>query len=135
MDALYRDNILEHYRHPHHQGTLPTPTQHVDVDNPLCGDRLSFDYEITTERIADVAFMGRGCAISQASASILSDALIDMPVAEAAALTKDDLLDLLGITIGPARLKCALLALKGLKLALMQAGVAVGSYVGDEDGV
>jgi nitrogen fixation NifU-like protein len=133
MDSLYRENILEHYRQPHHHGTLATPDVHVEVDNPLCGDRLSLDFQIADGTIADVAFTGRGCAISQASASILSDELVGMPVAEAAQLRQSDLLDLLGVTIGPARLKCALLALKGLKLALMQAGVPVSSYVDDED--
>jgi nitrogen fixation NifU-like protein len=80
-----------------------------------------------------MAFTGRGCAISQASASILSDELIGMPVAQAAQLRRTDLLDLLGVEIGPARLKCALLALKGLKVALMQAGVPVSSYRDDDD--
>ena len=133
MDNLYREQILEHYRRPHHHGTLPAPDQHVDVDNPLCGDRLSIDLQIRDGVIADVAFQGRGCAISQASASILSDELIGMPLTEAAHLTKDDIIDLLGVEVGPARLKCALLALKGVKLAMMQAGVPVGSYVHDDE--
>jgi nitrogen fixation NifU-like protein len=105
----------------------------VEVDNPLCGDRLSLDVQLAEGTIADVAFTGRGCAISQASASILSDELVGMPVAEAAQLRQSDLLELLGVDIGPARLKCALLALKGLKMALIQAGVPVSSYVDDDD--
>jgi nitrogen fixation NifU-like protein len=133
MDSLYRENILEHYRQPHHHGTLAAPDVHVDVDNPLCGDRLSLDVQLAEGTIADVAFTGRGCAISQASASILSDELVGMPVAEAAQLRQSDLLELLGVDIGPARLKCALLALKGLKMALIQAGVPVSSYVDDDD--
>jgi nitrogen fixation NifU-like protein len=133
MDNLYREYILEHYKNPHHKGTLATPDQHVEVDNPLCGDRLSFDFLIADETIRDVAFQGRGCAISQASASILADELVGMPVAQAARLNKDSMLDLLGVEIGPARLKCALLALKGLKIALLQAGVDVSSYVGDDE--
>lgn len=133
MDSLYRENILEHYRQPHHRGTLAAPDAHVEVDNPLCGDRLSLDLQISDGAISDVAFTGRGCAISQASASILSDELIGMPVAEAAQLRTADLLELLGVEIGPARLKCALLALKGLKLALMQTGVPVSSYLDDDD--
>ncbi len=132
MDSLYRENILEHYRQPHHKGTLPTPDMHVEVDNPLCGDRLNFDFMLKDGMITDVAFTGRGCAISQASASILSDELVGMAVAEAAQLRTADLLELLGVEIGPARLKCALLALKGLKMALIQAGVPVSSYMDDD---
>jgi nitrogen fixation NifU-like protein len=133
MDNLYRDYILDHYRHPHHHGTLAQPDQHVEVDNPLCGDRLSFDLRFADGRIADIAFQGRGCAISQASASILTDEVIGMSLEEAGKLTKADILDMLGVEIGPARLKCALLALKGLKMALIQAGVPISSYVEDED--
>jgi len=133
MDSLYREAILEHNRHPHHQGHLAQPTTSVEVDNPLCGDRLSIDLALQDGTIADVAFTGRGCAISQASASILSDALVGMPVAEAAALTWRDVLDLLGVEVGPARLKCAVLGLRGLKMALAQAGVAITSYADEPE--
>ena len=133
MDSLYRDYILDHYRHPHHHGALAEPDQHVEVDNPLCGDRLSFDLRFAGDTIADIAFQGRGCAISQAGASMLTDEVIGMSLAEAGKLTKADVLEMLGVEIGPARLKCALLALKGLKMALIQAGAPVGSYVDDED--
>ena len=132
MDSLYREVILEHYRQPHHQGHLPEPTVSVEVDNPLCGDRLAIDLALQDGVITDVAFTGRGCAISQASASILSDELVGKPVAAAAELTWHDMMDLLGVEVGPARLKCALLALRGLKMALTEAGVPVTSYV-DED--
>lgn len=132
MDSLYREVILEHYRQPHHQGHLSEPTVSVEVDNPLCGDRLAIDLALQDGVITDVAFTGRGCAISQASASILSDELIGKPVADAAGLTWHDMMDLLGVEVGPARLKCALLALRGLKMALTEAGVPVTSYV-DED--
>jgi nitrogen fixation NifU-like protein len=132
MDSLYREVILEHYRQPHHKGHLAEPTVSVEVDNPLCGDRLAIDLALQDGVITDVAFTGRGCAISQASASILSDELVGKSVAEAAELTWHDMMDLLGVEVGPARLKCALLALRGLKMALTEAGVPVTSYV-DED--
>jgi nitrogen fixation NifU-like protein len=132
MDSLYREVILEHYRQPRHKGHLAEPTVSVEVDNPLCGDRLAIDLALQDGVITDVAFTGRGCAISQASASILSDELVGKPVAEAAELTWHDMMDLLGVEVGPARLKCALLALRGLKMALTEAGVPVTSYV-DED--
>ena len=123
MDSLARAHILEHYHHPHHYGTLPAPDLHVAVDNPLCGDRLQFDFQLGDGVIRDLAFQGRGCAISQAAASILADELVGLPLAEAARLTSTDMLDLLDIEIGPARLKCALLALQALEQALAQAGV------------
>ncbi|HEX6607636.1 MAG TPA: SUF system NifU family Fe-S cluster assembly protein [Chloroflexia bacterium] len=132
MDSLYREVILEHYRQPHHKGHLAEPTVSVEVDNPLCGDRLAIDLALQDGVITDVAFTGRGCAISQASASILSDELVGKPVAEAAELTWHDMMDLLGVEVGPARLKCALLALRAVKMALTEAGVPVTSYV-DED--
>src|SRR5690349_12261419 len=133
MDSLYREIILEHYRQPHHHGHLAEPTVALEVDNPLCGDRLSIDLLLRDGVVADMAFTGRGCAISQAAASILSDELIGKPVVEAAALTRRDMMDLLGVDIGPARLKCALLALRGVKLALAQVGVSVTSYVDEAE--
>lgn len=119
MDDLYRDEILEHYRQPHNFGSLEAPDAVQEGHNPLCGDRitlmLAFD---EAGSVRDVAFSGRGCAISQASASLLTDALRGMPLTEAEALTNQDVLDLLGIQISPARLKCALLSLDTLKRAL-----------------
>jgi nitrogen fixation NifU-like protein len=128
MDSLYREVILEHYREPHHHGHLDEPTVAVEVDNPLCGDRLKIELALADGVVTDMAFTGRGCAISQAGASILGDDLIGRPVAEIATLTWRDMIDLLGVEVGPARLKCALLALRGVKQALAQAGVAVTPY-------
>lgn len=118
MDSLYREVILEHYRQPHHQGHLPEPTVSVEVDNPLCGDRLAIDLALQDGVITDVAFTGRGCAISQASASILTDELRGMSLDEAREMDPKDLLEGLGVPIGPARLKCALLSYKVLQGAV-----------------
>ena len=119
MDDLYRDEILEHYREPHNFGTLETPTAMHEGHNPLCGDRITIMIAIDGEgTVADVAFSGRGCAISQASASMLTDEIKGRPVAEVEAMTNQDILDLLGIEISPARLKCALLSLDTLQHAL-----------------
>jgi nitrogen fixation NifU-like protein len=119
MDDLYRDEILEHYRNPHNFGTLESPDAAHEGQNPLCGDRitmmLAFD---EAGSIADVAFSGRGCAISQASASLLTDQLRGLSLRDAEGLTNQDVLDLLGIEISPARLKCALLSIDTLKHAL-----------------
>ncbi len=131
MDSLYREVILEHYKQPHHQGRLVDPTVSLEVDNPLCGDRLQIDLTLVAGHITDMAFTGRGCAISQASASLLSDEVIGRPVREVVMMTTADMTDLLGITLGPARLKCALLALRGVKLALVQAGAADATALDD----
>jgi nitrogen fixation NifU-like protein len=120
MDNLYRDFILEHYRNPHNKGMLePHDLQFAD-SNPTCGDELSMSFVLDSagEHIADVAFDGRGCAISQASASILTDELRGMSLDEAREMDPKDLLEGLGVPIGPARLKCALLSYKVLQGAV-----------------
>jgi len=118
MDDLYRDYILEHYRRPHNFGILENPDARYEGANPLCGDRITMMLAIRDGIVADVAFSGRGCAISQASASLLTDEIKGKPVEEVAAMTPDDVLDLLGIEISPARLKCALLSLDTVSHAL-----------------
>jgi nitrogen fixation NifU-like protein len=122
MDDLYRDFILEHYRAPHNFGTLEHADASYEGYNPLCGDRitmmLSIDEADGTEVVTGVAFTGRGCAISQASASLLTDRIKGKPLSEVARLGRVDVLDELGIEISPARLKCALLSLDTLQKAL-----------------
>jgi nitrogen fixation NifU-like protein len=121
MDDLYRDYILEHYRRPHNFGVLASPSASFEGANPLCGDRITMMLGIRDGVVEEVAFTGRGCAISQASASLLTDEVKGKRVEEVAALTADDVLDLLGIEISPARLKCALLSLDTLEHALTEA--------------
>jgi nitrogen fixation NifU-like protein len=118
MDDLYRDYILEHYRRPHNFGVLEEPTATYEGANPLCGDRITMMLGIRDGTVAEVAFTGRGCAISQASASLLTDEIKGKPVQDVEKMTSTDLLDLLGIEISPARLKCALLSLDTLEHAL-----------------
>jgi len=119
MDDLYRDEILEHYRNPHNFGTLNEPSAVHEGANPLCGDRITLMLGINDEgTVEDVAFTGRGCAISQASASMLTDEIKGKPLAEIARLGRQEVLDNLGIEISPARLKCALLSLDTLRNAL-----------------
>ena len=135
MDDLYRDYILEHYRRPHNFGVLEDATARYEGANPLCGDRITMMLGIRDGVVADVAFTGRGCAISQASASLLTDEVRGKPVADVAKLTSQDLLDLLGIVISPARLKCALLSLDTLEHALAEAdGAAAGAAPTPSDG-
>lgn len=118
MDELFRDHILDHYRHPRCHGTLERPDASVEDANPLCGDKLRMDFRFADGRVAEVRFVGSGCSISQAAASLICEAIEGRPIDEVKALTRQDVLDLLGIDdLGPVRSKCAMLALKTAKAA------------------
>ena len=118
MDELFRDHILDHYRHPRCHGTLERPDTTVEDANPLCGDRLRMDFRFEDGRVAAVRFSGQGCSISQAAASLVCEAIEGRTVDEVKALTRQDVLDLLGVPeLGPVRSKCAMLALKTVKAA------------------
>jgi nitrogen fixation NifU-like protein len=131
MDDLYREVILDHYKNPRNHGTLDPHDFTYEDENPLCGDKLRIDVRLDDDqRVKEVAFSGRGCAISQASASMLTETIQGKPLAEVLKYSKDDLLDMLGIELGPVRLKCALLSLKVLKAGAY--GLA-GQHYHDED--
>jgi nitrogen fixation protein NifU and related proteins len=119
----YREYILDHYRNPRNYGKLEHPTTHAEDSNPLCGDQLAIDLLIDDDRVQEVRFQGRGCAISQATASMLSEMIEGKPVAEVVKLGKDDVLEALGIPISPARMKCAFLSLRVLHSSLALAGL------------
>ncbi len=118
MDDFYREEILEHYTHPHNYGTMENPDITHEEDNPLCGDRIRFDIQLDEdgETVKDVRFSAVGCAISKASASMLSDLLIGQTLDEIKELSNEDVVEELGIDLGPVRLKCALLPLKVVKV-------------------
>lgn len=118
MDDFYRDFILEHYRNPHNFGHLDHADASAEDMNPLCGDRIRVELAVDENRnVTDVRFSGKGCAISQASMSMLSDEIVGKNLEEIATLPKEAVLDNVGIGISPARMKCAMLGLKVLKSA------------------
>ena len=124
MDDLYRDYILEHYRRPHNFGIVEDADASYEGANPLCGDRITLMLGVKDGIVDRVGFTGRGCAISQASASLLTDEIKGKPLNEVASIRADDLLDLLGIDISPARLKCAMLSHESLQHVLGDLGAA-----------
>ena len=117
-DSIYREIILDHSKNPRNKRKLdPADFTYEDV-NPLCGDEVRIDVRVNDGHVSEIAFSGRGCAVSQASASILTEMVEGMSIDEVKQITKDDLLEEIGIPVSPARLKCALLSLKVLKAGL-----------------
>ena len=121
MDDFYREIILDHYKNPLHRGQLENSDFSFEDENPLCGDFIHIDLSIDNEgRVKDAVFHGHGCAISMASADLLLENIRGKTLEEVKNLSKQDILDLLGIELSPVRLKCALLPLKVVKAAVYQ---------------
>jgi nitrogen fixation NifU-like protein len=133
MDDLYREIIIERYKNPAFKGTLEPNDITFEDENPLCGDHIRIDLRMDKDgKVAEAAFSGHGCAISQASADLLLESIIGKTLDEVKALNRQDILDNLGIELGPVRLKCALLPLKVLKAGVYGLGQATDSLVEDE---
>ncbi len=116
MSDLYREIIVDRYKNPQNRGTLEPNDISFEDDNPLCGDHIRIDLRVGADNVVtEAVFEGHGCAISQASADLLLESIIGKSLDEVKNLTKEDVLDLLGLQLGPVRLKCALLSLKVLK--------------------
>ena len=125
---MYRQQILDHYKNPRNYGEIEEPTFTHVGENPMCGDTIEMDVVLDDdeETIEGVAFRGDGCAISQASASMLSEKLAGMPVEDLQAMDRDDIVDMLGVEISAMRVKCAVLAEK-----VAQDGLEI--YFGEKD--
>ena len=123
FEDFYRENILDHYKNPRNYGALEEPHAHAEGQNPLCGDEvaISVNFAQDGETIEDIRFEGRGCAISQAATSMLTEMVKGRKASEVAELPKEELLEEIGIPLTPIRLKCAILGLGVLKVALHRA--------------
>ncbi len=120
-DDIYREIILDHYRNPRNKGKLENADVTVHDSNPLCGDEIDIHLKVNDGVISDVKFEGKGCAISQASASMLTEMVMGKDLNVIKDLKKEDILENIGLTnLGPARIKCALLSLKVLKVGMIK---------------
>lgn len=117
-DMFFQDLVLDHFKYPRHKKTIEGPTFSSGQSNPSCGDKITFEGIIKDGVITEIGFSGSGCVISQASASMLAEKCIGKSIDEVLALSKDDITAMLNTTLGPNRLKCALLSLQALKTGL-----------------
>ena len=115
MEKLYREHILDHYRHPRNQGVLEDADISCELDNPVCGDVVRLDVRLADGRVSEARFSGRGCVISMASASMLTEEIMGKAVEELRTLEDEDVFEMLGITLGPVRAKCGVLPLRVLQ--------------------
>ena len=130
MDDLYREQIIERYKNPQFRGHLDPNDIHFEDDNPLCGDHIEITIRVDgDDKVTEAAFEGKGCAISQASADLLVESIHGKSLEEVRQMNKEDVLDFLGIDLGPVRLKCALLSLKVLKAGVYGLGEASDDLV------
>ncbi|MBN2677705.1 MAG: SUF system NifU family Fe-S cluster assembly protein [Anaerolineaceae bacterium] len=132
MDDLYREIIVDRYKNPRFKGTIQGGNVNFEDENPLCGDQIRIDLKVDEfGTIVEAAYDGHGCAISQASADLLLESVIGKNVEIVKKMTKQDILDMLGIELGPVRLKCALLPLKVIKAGIYGLKAADDSLVDD----
>lgn len=130
MDDLYREIIVDRYKNPQYRGALEPHDITFEDDNPLCGDHIRVDLRVDENgMVTEALFDGQGCAISQASADMLMESIQGKSLEEVKAISKEDLLDMLGLELGPVRLKCALLSLKVLKAGVYGLGEASDELV------
>lgn len=126
---IYQEELLDHYENPSNYGTLPNPDISHEEDNPLCGDRIRIDLGVEDGIIKKVRFSGHGCTISLAAASMLTEEIAGKSLSEVKQLSREDILEMIGIPLGPVRVKCALLPLKVLKAG----AYGITAWPGEED--
>jgi nitrogen fixation NifU-like protein len=120
-EDIYREIILDHYRNPRNKGRISDADASFHDSNPLCGDEIDIHLKVEDDVVKDIKFEGRGCAISQASASMLTEMVMNKSLTSVKELGKDDILENIGLmNLGPARIKCALLSLKVLKMGMVE---------------
>ncbi|MFY9965295.1 MAG: SUF system NifU family Fe-S cluster assembly protein [Nitrososphaeraceae archaeon] len=120
-EDIYREIILDHYRNPRNKGRISDADVSFHDSNPLCGDEIDIHLKVEDNIVKDIKFEGRGCAISQASASMLTEMVMNKSLTSIKELDKDDILENIGLlNLGPARIKCALLSLKVLKMSMVE---------------
>jgi nitrogen fixation protein NifU and related proteins len=124
--SIYQGKVLDHALNPRNRGVLEPADYSYEDAGTVCGDEVRIDIRVNGDRVAEVAFSGEGCAISQASASVLTELLASMTLAEIRGLSEDDLLAAIGVPIGPARRECALLSLSVLRASLSRTGATNG---------
>jgi len=114
-EGIYRENILDHYKNPHNKGTIDDAEIKFTENNPLCGDVITINLKLNDHKVEDIKFSGRGCAISQSATSMLTDEIKGKTLEEVEKISREKIVDLLGIDVGPVRTKCAVLGLVALK--------------------
>ena len=115
MNDIYREQLMEHYKHPSNMGKITDPTIEITEDNPMCGDVISIQLKINNEKIEDIKFKADACAVSTAAASILTEEVLGKSIEEVKNIKKEDILELLGVQLTTSRVQCAELPLKALK--------------------
>lgn len=120
MDDMYRQIIIDHYKNPQNKGKLLDANIEVDESNPLCGDHLEVFLKIKNDELKDISFEGKGCALSIATSSILTDEIKNKHINEIKKLTREDINIMLGIDVSPARTKCVMLSLATIKKGIFE---------------
>ena len=119
-EGMYKENILDHYKHPHNKGEIENADIKFKENNPVCGDTITITLKLNGQNVEDIKFFGTGCAISQSSMSMLTDEIKGKTLEEVKKISRDDVVNMLGIEIGPVRTKCAVLGLVAVKNGIKQ---------------
>ena len=114
-EGMYKENILDHFKNPHNKGQIENAEIRFTENNPLCGDVISINLKLTHHKVEDIKFVGRGCAISQSAMSMITDEIKGKTLEETKNISREDVVKMLGIEIGPVRIKCAVLGLVAVK--------------------